>query len=156
MEILTKYTKVHNMLDPCMFTFKLYANPYLYTTARCVCVYPLLLSARTKAFMPHFVGLSGMYWMKYSRPLKPIMDSSTATSRPSSYAALKFSNIGSMNGLSLYSGSYPGWPLGMYLLLSLRCRKRRIKEKRSRFKIEEKVGIAKGHLVDQPSSMLGS
>ena len=120
------------------------------------CVYPLLLSARTKAFIPHFVGFLGIYWIKCSLPLKPIMDSSTAISRPSLYADLKLSSKGSMNGLSLYSGSYPGWPLGMYCVLSFRWRKRRISEKRSRLKMLEKVVVAKGHFVDHASSIWGS
>ena len=37
-------------------------------------VYPVLLSANTKAFIPHLVGFLGMYCRKDSLPLNPIMD----------------------------------------------------------------------------------
>ena len=63
---------------------------------------------------------------------------------------------GSINGLNLYSGSCPGCPLGIYLVLSVRRRKRSSRENRSRFKMLEKVGMAKGHFVDHASSICGS
>ncbi len=43
-------------------------------------VYPVTLSASTKAFMPHLVGFFGIYCTHHSRPLKLTMDSSTAIS----------------------------------------------------------------------------
>ena len=48
-------------------------------------VQPVLLSASTKAFIPHFVGFFGMYCKKDSLPLNPIMDSSIETSLPGWY-----------------------------------------------------------------------
>ena len=59
-------------------TIVTFCNCYSYHYLTCVesplYVYPDLLSAKTKAFIPHFVGLLRRYCIKPRQPLNPIMD----------------------------------------------------------------------------------
>ena len=107
-------------------------------------IYPVWESARTNAFMPHFLGFFGMYCMKLSLPLKAIMLSSIHTSFESVYCE-KFAKRGSLKGRSLNSRSCPGSPLFLYWLLSFRWRKRRTRLKRYLFIICRAVYTSKGN-----------
>ena len=64
----------------CMFVLDREHNIIVPVYSRQLQVYPFLLSARTKAFIPHLVGFLGRYCMKESLPLNPIMDSSIDSS----------------------------------------------------------------------------
>ena len=68
-------------------------------------IYPFSESANAQAFIPHFVGFLGMYWIQLSRPLKPMIDSSIDMSRDGTYADWNAVTTSSRKGQTLYRQS---------------------------------------------------
>ena len=113
-----------------------------------IVVYPVMLSGSTKAFLPHLVGIVGIYCRNQSQPLKPIISYSNLMPKIESCFEVGYEGVNKWSQLVQRVIAF-----GMYFVLSFRWRKRRRRENQSQLMIE--LNVAKGQDVTQQSSIDG-